>query len=209
MGPVMTLVTGGGDPRTLAERVGAAARAGIHLVQVRERELDDRALFSEVTVCLDAVKGTMARVVVNDRLDVALAARAHGVHLRSDSIHPRRVRALAPRGFLVGRSVHDAGDIVALTEAGGVDYFVFGTVFRSASKPGRSPAGIDGLARAAAATPVPVLAIGGITPTTLPGVRAAGAAGFAAISLFAGSGDDVAVAVREARLAFDRPEASG
>lgn len=208
MDPVIALVTGRREePRALADRVGAAARAGVHLVQVRERHLDDRALLALVARCLEAVRQTSTRVLVNDRLDVALAAGAHGVHLRADSIAPRRVRAIAPPGFLVGRSIHDPAEAAALTEDGGVDYFVFGTVFPSRSKPGRPPAGLEGLTRAVAATPVPVLAIGGIAAANLAGVRAAGAAGFAAIDLFADpSLDDLGSAVARARLAFERGE---
>jgi thiamine-phosphate pyrophosphorylase len=94
----------------LVDRVAAAARAGVHLVQVRERDLEGAALMQLVERCVVAVRSTFARVIVNDRLDVALAAGAHGVHLRSDSMPAGRVRAVVPRGFLIGRSVHAAGE---------------------------------------------------------------------------------------------------
>jgi thiamine monophosphate synthase len=85
----------------------------------------------------------------------------------------------------VGRSVHAADEAAAASRAGGLDYQLFGTVFESASKPGRTPAGLDALRDAVAATTLPVLAVGGMTHERWPEVRAVGAAGFAAIGLFA------------------------
>src|SRR5262245_51608775 len=89
----------------LTERVTAAASAGVHLVQVRERDLDARPLTRLVARLVEAVRGTRARVLVNDRIDVALAAGAHGVHLRGDSVPAPRARQLAPPPFIIGRSV--------------------------------------------------------------------------------------------------------
>jgi thiamine-phosphate pyrophosphorylase len=96
----------------------------------------------------------------------------------------------APRGFLVGRSVHDVASARTATEAGGLDYLIFGSVFATASKPGRSPAGLDALAAVAAATPLPVLAVGGVTAERIPAVSRAGAMGIAAIGLFADSPEE-------------------
>ena len=169
----------------LVERVAAAARAGIDLVQIRERDLEARDLCRLVTRCVAATRGTHARVLVNDRVDVAIAAGAHGVHLRADSVPAARVRAIAPRAFLVGRSVHDAREAAVIADEGEVDYLLFGTVFTTPSKPGVSVAGIEGLTRAVAATPVPVLAIGGITCESVRGLGRSGASGVAAIGVFA------------------------
>ena len=162
----------------------AAARAGVHLVQIRERDLDGGPLARLVASCVEAVRGTRTRVLVNDRLDVAVAAGAHGVHLRADSFAAPRVRACAPAPFLIGRSVHSVADAVAATAAGALDYLIFGSVFETRSKPGRQAAGLAELARVTAATPLPVLAIGGITARRIDEVMAAGAAGAAAISMF-------------------------
>lgn len=169
----------------LVERVAAAAHAGIDLVQIRERDLDARDLCRLVTRCVRAAHGTHTRVLVNDRVDVALAAGAHGVHLRGDSVPAARVREIVPRGFLVGRSVHDAQEAAAIATDGGVDYLLFGTVFATTSKPGVRAAGVEGLTDAAAASAVPVLAIGGITPQSVRRLGRSGAAGIAAIGLFA------------------------
>ncbi len=196
----------GGSGEALVERVAAAARAGVHLVHVRERDLEARPLTELVGRCVGAVQGTRARVVVNDRVDVALAAGAHGVHLRGDSLPAARVRTMVPPEFLLGRSVHGLDEALRAQDEGGLDYLVFGTVFGTPSKPGAVIGGLDALARAAAATRLPVLAIGGMNAATLPAVGAAGAAGFAAIGLFADpSPEQLQVSVHQASLAFDTP----
>jgi thiamine-phosphate diphosphorylase len=170
--------------RGLVSSVRAAAAAGVQLIQLRERDLDGRALFDLAAQMVSAVRGTSARVVVNDRLDVALAARVHGVHLRASSFLPSRARAIVPAGFLIGRSVHSAAEAATMA-AEGADYLLFGNVFETTSKPGRRGLGLDALAEVVRATPLPVLAIGGVTRERVAGLTGAGAAGFAAISLFA------------------------
>lgn len=192
---------GGGD---VVARIAAAARAGADLIQIRERGLEAGALIALTRAALQAVAGTPARIVVNDRLDVALAAGAAGVHLRGDSFAAARVRSIAPAGFLVGRSVHSEEEAAAIEAAGGCDYLMFGTVFASASKAaGHQPAGLDALARVCARVRTPVLAIGGVTADSVPSLRAAGAAGVAGISLFQGHGITSETA-RAMRAAFDR-----
>jgi thiamine-phosphate pyrophosphorylase len=186
--PVVCLITDrtrGGGADAIVERVARAARSGVHLIQVRERDLDGGPLTQLVRRCLEAVRGTRTRVLVNDRVDVALAAGAHGVHLRADSMPAPRVRALCPPGFVVGRSVHTRDEALAMAAGGGLDYLLFGTVFATLSKPGRTPAGLSALADVALAVPLPVLAVGGVTPDKVDEVVGAGAAGFAAIGMFA------------------------
>lgn len=189
MSPIFCLVTdrrryGAAWEPALVGRVGAASREGVHLVQIRERDLDGGPLMRLVSACVAAVRGTRTRIIVNDRLDVALAARAHGVHLRADSFSAARARASAPAPFLIGRSVHSVTDAVATTCDDGLDYLIFGTVFDSASKPGGTPAGLAALGEVAQATRLPVLAIGGVTRGRIPDILAAGAAGVAGISMF-------------------------
>jgi thiamine-phosphate diphosphorylase len=121
---------------------------------------------------------------VNGRFDVAIAAGAHGVHLRSDSFPASRVRACAPPGFLIGRSVHSVSDAVTAAAGDAVNYLIFGTVFDSSSKPDRVAAGLDELSAVARATAIPVLAIGGMTFDRIADVLRAGAAGAAGISMF-------------------------
>lgn len=190
----------------LVARVASAASGGVHLIQVRERDLDGGPLLRLVERCVAVTRGTRTRVLVNDRLDVALAAGAHGVHLRGDSMPASRVRAIAPDGFLIGRSVHDVAEA---RRAEALDYLLFGTIFETASKPGRQAAGTACLADVVAATSIPVLAVGGVTPERAAIVAGTGAAGVAAIGLFAdGPIDELpAVAERLAR-AFDTRETS-
>jgi len=170
----------------LIEQVAAAARAGIHLVQVREPDLTDAALYALVTRCLIAAAGTPCRVLVNDRPDVALASRSHGVHFRADGYPARRIRDIAPDTFIIGRSVHDAREAAEIREEGSVDYLLFGTVFPTASKPpGHAAAGVAGLKAAVeAGGSLPVLGIGGMTAGRAADVARSGAAGLAGIGLF-------------------------
>jgi thiamine-phosphate diphosphorylase len=178
-----------GAEDALLQRVAAAAAAGVDLVQVRERDMEARALSRLVARCVDTVKGTRTRILVNDRLDVALTAGAHGVHLRGDSIPAARARTLTPIGFVIGRSVHSTAEAIAACAEGGLDYLLFGAVFATASKPGQTPAGVSALAEVSAAVPIPVLGVGGISRATAPQLAATGCAGFAAIGWFADGGD--------------------
>ena len=211
MTPVICLIT---DRHRLGEawepafiqRVRAAARAGVHLIQVRERDLAGGALARLTEECLDAVRGTRARVVVNDRLDVALAVSAHGVHLRGDSIDAARIKRIAPPGFLIGRSVHSVEEALAVSGNGAVDYLVFGSVFETRSKPGREAAGLHALDAVSTSTTVPVLAVGGISASHAGAVARAGASGIAAIGLFADAPlDAVQGIVGQITSAFDTP----
>jgi thiamine-phosphate pyrophosphorylase len=185
--------------------VAGAARGGVDFVQVRERDLDAGALVRLVRECLVAVEGTRCRVLVNDRLDVAVAGGAAGVHLRGDSVPARRARVLVGPTAILGRSVHSVDDMRTLGDADPVDYLTFGTVFSSASKePGQALAGASALAAAVRATSRPVLAIGGITSDTITAVAEAGAAGFAAIGFFQGSQPaELPERISSARQKFD------
>jgi len=171
--------------RALVEQAERAVADGVDLIQVRERDVEAVELAALVADLVAVTRGSATRVVVNDRVDVALASGADGVHLRADSVPVAAARALLPVPWLVGRSVHTVDEARA---ASGADYLIAGTVFPSASK-STGPAsaellGIDGLRAIARATAVPVLAIGGITSARIAEVVAAGAAGIAAIGLF-------------------------
>lgn len=209
MKPVICLVTdrhrlAGGSDAALIDCMAAAARAGVHLIQIRERDLGARALARIATAAVEAVRGTSARILINDRTDIALAAGAHGVHLRGDSVAASRLREMVPAGFLIGRSVHSADEADRHTRAGGLDYLLFGTVFETSSKPGLTGSGCRMLAAVARVTPLPVLGIGGMDLSRMETVAGTGAAGFAGIGLFTDSSPDgLQVVVRQASLAFD------
>lgn len=188
--PVVCLITpsvsgDASDDHALATRAGLAARAGVHLIHVRQPARDAHSLQRLVTRTLQSVSGTPTRVLVNERLDVALAAGAHGVHLRSESMSANRARAIAPPGFLIGRSVHSADEGERVAREGGLDYLLFGTVFTTPSKPRTVGVGTAALAAVCSRVSIPVMAVGGMEPQHLGSVRRSGAAGWAAIRLFA------------------------
>lgn len=168
----------------LVELVGAAARAGIDLVQVRERELEARALAALVNRCLAAVDRSATKVVVNDRVDIAVATGAHGVHLRGDSVSVTAARLLLGEHAMVGRSIHTVDE--AAIAANGADYLIFGALYQTLSKDeGHPTATLDDLRSVRrAASGVPVLAIGGMTAARASEVAHAGAAGIAGIGMF-------------------------
>ena len=206
--PIICVITrargaqGSTERASLLARLVSAAGAGATMIQVRERLLDDRALVVFVRELVAATSGIRCQVIVNDRPDIALAAAAAGVHLKSVSIAASDVRRIAPPSFIVGRSVHSEDEAAAAEEAGGCNYLMFGTVFPSSSKPDDHPiAGTDGLRHVCARVSLPVVAIGGITASRAAATRAAGAAGIAGISLFADA-PDVAEAVRSVRNAL-------
>jgi thiamine-phosphate pyrophosphorylase len=168
--------------RRLIDQAKWAVTSNVDLIHVRERDLETAELATLVSDLVRVSRGSGTRVVVNDRVDVALACGADGVHLRHDSVRAEAVRAISPGGFLVGRSVHGLAEAEG---AGPVDYLIAGTVFPTVSKPAATPMlGLDGLAEVVQAVAVPVLAIGGITRERLDEVAATGAAGAAGIGLF-------------------------
>jgi thiamine-phosphate pyrophosphorylase len=211
MRPVICMITDGraGQSRSvdgLVKTIADAARAGVDLIQIRERGLDDRALVQLVQEAVGAVRGTQTRVLVNDRLDVARAAGAHGVHLKRDSFPAARLRNVTGAQFLIGRSVHSVDDVMGGDDAA-IDYVIFGTVFATSSKPGRAAAGVTALADVVQATPLPVLAVGGVTVENASIVAQTGAAGIAAIGIFAADvARSIADTVDRVTRAFDRPE---
>ena len=184
--------------RSPVEQASEAADAGIDLIHVRERDLEAAELSALVERVVSATRGSSTRVVVNDRVDVAMACGAAGVHLRGDSIPAARVRAMAAAGFLIGCSVHSLDE--ALRAGRDADYLIAGTVFPTSSKPGlRDFLGLAGLASIARAVSVPVLAIGGMSTARAGEIASAGAAGLAAIGLFADPNRPIKEVVRQLR----------
>jgi len=200
------------DARTIADELHALSRwidqaaDLVDLIQIRERDLEGARLLALASDVVSRAKGTRTAVVVNDRADVALAARAAGVHLRADGPAVERVRAIGPGGWIVGRSIHSVDEAAT----SGADYVIFGTVFPSRSKREGLSQGIEHLQAAARASRAPLLAIGGIDPGRAGECWRAGAAGVAAIGLFLPEGRapgslGIARAVDALRAAMSSP----
>ena len=169
--------------RLLSQQINGAIRGGVDVVQIRERDLDARDLARVVRDAMASARGTRSIVVINDRVDVAIAEMSSGVHLREDSMSVRAARLLLAGDQSVGRSVHDAAGAIAAQDA---DYLIAGSVFHTASKPAASQTlGLDGLREIVRRVgSCPVWAIGGITPECATSVAQTGAAGVVAISMF-------------------------
>jgi thiamine-phosphate pyrophosphorylase len=175
-------------PRLQLEAIAKAAQAGCQLIQIREKDMSAKALSAFTRAAIERARPIGARVLVNDRLDVAMAAGADGVHLRASSIPAREVRAVAAqRGlhdFLIGVSTHSIAE-ARLAEEGGADFIVCGPVYDTPSKRAHgAPLGLDLFAEIRRAAQIPVLALGGINLSNYHEPLRRGAAGIAAIGLF-------------------------
>jgi len=157
---------------------------GIELIQIREKDWDTRslALFTERVLALPNPHRSL--ILVNGRADIALGTGAHGVHLPSDAISPKTLRAITPSRFVIGVSCHSRVEMDrALNED--ADYVFLSPVFAPLSKQDtRAPLGLDGLRTAVKGFPIPTFALGGVTPKTLADCVAAGAPGVAGITVF-------------------------
>ena len=165
--------------RRLEDMVEVAVGGGVNVVQVREKDLPAAELYG-LSLRLRQICGGRAMLLINDRVDVALAAGADGVELGAGGLGTEVARKLGP-DLVIGRSVHDVAH-AAESVSVGADLLVVGTMFASRSHPGLSPAGPSLIRKIAALTTIPLIGIGGITPNNATQVIAAGAAGVAAIS---------------------------
>ncbi|MEM7203203.1 MAG: thiamine phosphate synthase [Planctomycetota bacterium] len=155
-----------GDAGRLRTLVAAAIDGGVRAVQLREPSLtaaELAALCDALRPRLDAVSGLL---FVNDRVDVAVACGAHGVHLGCRSLPPARVRAQLPSGCLVGFSAHDSTELAAAAAAG-VDYVSLSPVLPTVCKPGAAALGLAATAALVGQAPVPVVWLGGIDAHTI------------------------------------------
>jgi thiamine-phosphate pyrophosphorylase len=175
------------------EQAAAACQGGAAVVQLRVKRATDRTALAWARAIRDLTRQHGALFVVNDRFDLALAARADGVHLGQDDLPPGRVPASARAQLLVGRSTHTLEEARA-ARAEPIDYVAFGPVFGTDSKDSPYDArGLGQLAEVAAlVAPRPLIAIGGIHSARCGDALSAGAAGVAVISAVAGADDPVA-----------------
>lgn len=152
----------------------------IDAFHLREKQLSARALYNLGENLLLHTGLAPQKLTLNDRLDVALALGAGGVHLAGHSLPPNCVRRCAP-GMRVGVSVHSLEEAQA-AEVAGADYVLFGHIFSSGSKPGLAPRGTAALQAVSQALSIPVIALGGITSSVLPSVIQTDAGGAAVLS---------------------------
>jgi thiamine-phosphate pyrophosphorylase len=185
--PITYLITGGTasdqefeeDLRRIQSLVSAAIEEGVTMVQLREKKLSGKHLFELASACAGLVRDSSTKLLVNDRTDIAVGARADGVHLTETSIPVAVIREKFGSDLLIGASVHSVDDAKAAA-AGGADFAIYGPVFDS---PGKGPAvGLEGLYDVCSTVaPFPVVGLGGIDYSNGRSVIEAGAAGVAAI----------------------------
>jgi thiamine-phosphate pyrophosphorylase len=177
------------EQRLLA-KIAECAAAGIEYVQLREKDLEARALEELARKAMGVLGGSQTRLLINSRTDVALACGAHGVHLPANDLAASEVRAIFARAGksepVIGVSTHSAAE-VASAEAHGASFAVFGPVFEKSGAANHE--GLEQLRRIchrteAAQPPMPVWALGGITLENAQQCASAGAAGIGGIRLF-------------------------
>lgn len=163
------------------EHKAAWLAEGIELMQIRERDLSARQLADLTRKVLQLPNPHGARILINDRADVAIACGAHGFHLRDGSVLPE---VFSRSEFLVSAACHSIADAEKMR---GADYIVLAPIFSPLSKNDSRPAlGVAAITELAGVTPTPVLALGGITAGNARLCMEAGAAGVAGISYFSG-----------------------
>jgi len=170
-----------GGVEALLRQLRRNVASGVDYIQVREKDMADRDLVDLACGVVSIASGSATRVVINGRVDIALAAGAQGVHLPGEAIPPLAWRPIVPDGFVIGVSCHSLEEL----RVEGADYALYAPVFGPRSKEASLPAlGIEGLREGCRAARMPVLALGGITWETVQACVDAGAAGVAGITLF-------------------------
>lgn len=187
-----------GDRPDLASFLAGCLHGGVDVVQLRDKRLDALALLRRAEVALAVCQAFEVPFILNDRPDLALACGADGVHVGQDDAPPWLARRVLGPDAIVGRSTHAPAQLMA---AGGepVDYLSAGPVNPTPTKPGRPGTGLGYLAEAAQLARVPWFVTGGVTPTTVPAMVAAGARRFVVVRFLTEAPDPEANAHRLAR----------
>ena len=183
------VVTADHRGRTHVGMAKAAVSGGAGTIQYREKKASSRAMLETASRLRAITAAAGALLIINDRIDIALAVNADGVHLGQDDMPCRAARELLGDGYIIGISATNLSEAVEAAKDG-ADYIGLGPIYPTISKDDAAPAmGIEGLEKVVSAVSVPVVAIGGLTADNIGGVVAAGAAGIATISAIAGADD--------------------
>ena len=186
---------GAAAPRSIVDVVELALQAGAPAIQLRDKSASARELHELGRSLLPLVRAAEALFFVNDRVDVALALGADGVHVGPDDLPVRTLRTAVPPDFLIGTSTDDPSEARALV-ADGADYIGCGTVYPTTTKPDAGEVlGLEGLDRVARAVTAPVVGIGGITGERSAPIALTAASGIAVVGAVMGA-RDVRQAVR-------------
>ncbi|HVT04318.1 MAG TPA: thiamine phosphate synthase [Thermoanaerobaculia bacterium] len=173
--PPLYALTDDVEASLLTERLAELIAAGVRWIQIRSKNIPDDQLYRVVREA-EGMMPAKVMLFVNDRVDVAVAASADGVHLGKHDLPPDAARMVAgDRELLIGCSTHSAEDAIAAAACEEVDYVALGPIFSSLTKNVREPLGLDELARARKGIGKPLIAIGGITAGNIGGIMQAGA----------------------------------
>ena len=169
--------------RSHTDQVRALADAGCRFVQIREKSRTSREIFDAVVESVSLAQGIGMKVILNDRVDIAIAARAHGVHLGQDDLSPAEARKLLGDDAIIGYSTHSVEQAIDAAKLP-IDYLAIGPIFATTTKENPDPiVGLDGIRRVRDVIGgLPLVAIGGIDISSVGNVLAAGADSAAVIS---------------------------
>jgi thiamine-phosphate pyrophosphorylase len=167
--------------RPLEKVVKEAVAGGVDVIQLRERNLHSKGIYSLAKKIKETTDTTSARLLINDRVDIAMAVGADGVHLGQNGIPVETVRRMVGHGMVIGVSTHNLEE-AKKAENEGADYIFFSPVFATRCKPGADPKGIDALLEICSLVDIPVVALGGVNETTLPQLVARGVTNAAVMS---------------------------
>lgn len=166
----------------LLKLIEVASQSKVSMIQIREKNLTAGLLFKLTSQAVKITKNTETKILVNDRADVALAAKADGFHLTSNSISSQHIRQNFPKDFIIGVSAHSSAEVLK-SKNEGADFAVFSPIFFTPNK--GKPLGVEKLAEVVKlAEDFPILALGGINESNFASTLIAGAKGIAGISLF-------------------------
>jgi len=182
-----------GAPRSLEEQARLAILGGATMIQLRDKKMTGRELYETAKRLLSLCRPRDIPLIVNDRLDVALASGADGVHLGAEDLPVHAAKRFVPEGFIVGATAHSVEEGIR-AEAEGADYVGVGAAFPSGTKKGAAVLGVAGIREVCSAISLPTVAIGGITAQNAREVLDAGVDGVSVVASVVGQEDIQAAA---------------